>query len=52
MWENIQLHAQRYFLGVPIEAPIDSINGDFGWMATRYRRYIVYVSIVEPIGKT
>ena len=48
--KNIQLHTQRYFLGVHNKAPF-SISGDFGWMPTKYRRYITICRLWNQLVK-
>ena len=49
--KNIQLRAQRYFLGVHNKALIDGISGDFGWMPTKYRRYITMCQLWNQLVK-
>ena len=36
---NIQNRAMRYYLGVHRFAPIVGMQGDFGWLSPRYRRF-------------
>ena len=51
MWEKIQLGAQRCFLGVHNKAPIDGISGDFGWIPTKYCRYITMCRLWNRLVK-
>ena len=37
---SLQLRALRYYLGVHNKAPIPGINGEFGWLSTKNRRYL------------
>ena len=37
---NVQNRAMRYYLGVHKFAPVAGMLGDFGWMSSKYRRYL------------
>ena len=46
--KNIQNRAMRYYLGVHKFAPIAGMQGDLGWLATKFRRYICMGNFLEP----
>ena len=46
--KNIQNRAVRYYLEVHKFAPIAGMQGDLGWLATKFRRYICMVIFLEP----
>ena len=41
---NVQNRAMRYYLGVHRFAPIASLQGDFGWLRPRLRRYKIMLN--------
>ena len=43
--------AMRYYLGVHKYAPIAGMQGDLGWLATKFRRYICMVIFWNRIMK-
>ena len=49
--KNIQNRAMRYYLGVHKYAPIAGMQGDLGWLATKFRRYICMVNFWNRIMK-
>ena len=36
---NVQNRAMRYYLGVQKFAPISGMNGEFGWLGTKFKKY-------------
>ncbi len=49
--DHIMNKAMRYFLGVHIYAATAAVQGDMGWLSTKYRRYIMMLKFWNRLIK-